>query len=137
MGDRIGAAVIALACLSVLVIAAGLRPDPRGEGTHTQLGLPPCGWAARFGKPCPTCGMTTAFAHAAHVGFWQGFKTQPMGLILALLTAAGFWGALHVVLTGSHLGPVCARILSPPVLWTLAGMLVAAWAYKYATWPAS
>jgi hypothetical protein len=80
--------------------------------------------------------MTTAFAHAAHIGFWQGFKTQPMGLILAVLTAAGFWAAVHVAWTGSQVGRVCARILTPPVLWSMTGMLVAAWAYKWVTWQA-
>jgi hypothetical protein len=78
--------------------------------------------------------MTTAFAHTAHVGFWQGFKTQPMGFLTALGMAAGFWIALHIALTGSQSGRICARMLTPPVLWTLAGLLVAAWAYKYATW---
>lgn len=136
-GDRVGAAIIGTALLLVLVIAAGLAPDPRGEGTHTQLGLPPCGWATHFGKPCPTCGMTTAFAHAAHMGFWTGFKTQPMGLVLALFTAAGFWGAMHIAVTGSHLGRICARMLTAKVLWTMAVLLLAAWAYKFVTWPAS
>jgi hypothetical protein len=134
-GERIAAGIIGGCCLIVLLIAAGLSPSPAGEGTHTQLGLPPCGWVIRFGKPCPTCGMTTAFAHAAHMGLWEGFKTQPMGLLLALATAAGFWVCLHIVLTGSQLGRVCARMLSPLVLWVLAGMLLAAWAYKFATWP--
>jgi hypothetical protein len=78
--------------------------------------------------------MTTSFAHTAHLGFWSGFKCQPMGFVLALATAGGFWIALHIALTGSHLGHVCARMLTPRLLWTLGGMLLAAWAYKYVTW---
>ena len=130
------AAFLALGALSVLTIAACLTPDPRGDGTHTQLGLPPCGWVVRFNKPCPTCGMTTAFAHAAHLNLWKSFKTQPMGCLLALGTGAAFWLCLHVALTGSHLGRTCARMLTPRWLWAALGLLIAAWAYKYATWPA-
>jgi hypothetical protein len=79
--------------------------------------------------------MTTAFAHTAHLGFGKAFLTQPMGFLLALGAAAGFWVALHITLTGSQLGRTCARMLTPRVLWAMAGLLVAAWAYKYVTWP--
>jgi hypothetical protein len=53
---------------------------------------------------------------------------------MAIGTAAMFWGAVHVAATGSQLGQVSARLLTPGVLWVLAGAAAAAWAYKYATW---
>jgi hypothetical protein len=132
---RIGAGCIAGMVLGVLGTAAWLRADPAGHGTHTQLGMPQCTWAAAFNVPCPTCGMTTAFSHVAHGEFVAGFWAQPLGSVLALAAAAGFWGAVHVAVTGSQLGAYSARMLRPRVLWGLAGAAAAAWAYKYATWP--
>jgi hypothetical protein len=79
--------------------------------------------------------MTTAFSHAADGDLRASFLAQPLGCILALGAAAGFWGAVHVAATGSQLGTVCARLLQPRALWGLAGAAAAAWAYKYATWP--
>lgn len=101
---RIGAAACASAILAVLCIAAWLRPDSAGHGTHQQLGLFPCGWVMALNKPCPTCGMTTAFAHAADCRFGRSFLTQPMGMVLALGSATIFWGCVHVAVTGSRLG---------------------------------
>ncbi len=125
---------LALTLLGVLGVGAWLRPSPDGYGTHTQLGMYPCGWAASMGKPCPTCGMTTAFACAAHMDLLGSARAQPMGMLLCLATAMGFWLALHVAVTGSRVGWAVARLLTPGLAWTLLGMLLAAWAYKVATW---
>ncbi|MEC9374691.1 MAG: hypothetical protein VYC34_12640, partial [Planctomycetota bacterium] len=63
--ERLLAALAAAAFIAVLIVAATLTPSPDGHGTHTRLGLTPCPWVLTLNKPCPTCGMTTAFAHAA------------------------------------------------------------------------
>lgn len=130
------AAVVATGCLGLLVAAASLTPDPAGHGTHTQLGLPACQWAMRFGKPCPTCGMTTAFAYAAKARLGSAFEAQPFGLLLAIVTAGAFWGALHVAVTGSDLGRLAAGWARPRVILVLAAAGLAAWAYKWVTWNA-
>lgn len=57
-------AAIGLAALCLLGTARRLTPDPRGYGTHEQLGLAPCGFARMTGVACPTCGTTTAWSHA-------------------------------------------------------------------------
>ncbi len=49
--------------LSLLVTARNLEPDPRGFGTHEQLGLTPCYFHELTGHVCPLCGGTTAWAH--------------------------------------------------------------------------
>ena len=134
--NRVGAAVLALACLAVLGIAAWLRPSPDGHGTHTQLGLAQCQWVMMFNEPCPTCGMTTSFAYAAHMNFLAGARTQPFGFVLALTTATIFWGAAHVALTGSTLGNQALRLVNGRTLLAVFAMLLAAWVYKLATWPA-
>ena len=51
------------ALLALLVVAAGLTPSPRGMATHQQLGLPPCTLVQWYGIRCPSCGMTTSWAH--------------------------------------------------------------------------
>ncbi len=39
---RLALALVALGWAAIFVIAWLLKPDPRGLGTHEQLGLPPC-----------------------------------------------------------------------------------------------
>lgn len=133
-GERLAGGIVAGACLAVLVTAAWLKPAAAGHGTHTGLGLPPCTWAVWFDKPCPTCGMTTAFATAGE-GHWLGsFLTQPMGMVLCLMTAAGFWVGLHTASTGSRVGPMTAWLIRPRVLSGLGACLLLAWVYKIVTW---
>ena len=134
VGHRVLAGLVAGLCLSVLLLAARLTPSPEGHGTHVELGLPACGWAVTLRRPCPTCGMTTAFAHAARAQFVRAARAQPFGLLLALGAAAGFWGSLHVAATGSRLGAWAARMLTPRVLWSAAGLALLAWGYKWMTW---
>lgn len=74
-----------LAC-AVLVTARSLHPSIRGLGTHEQLGLPPCPFFLLTGIPCPSCGLTTSFAHAARFHFYDAFIAQPFGLIVFCLT---------------------------------------------------
>ena len=135
VGERFSALVIAIGCGAVLGLAAWLPPSASGFGTHTRLGLPPCAWPAVVGGPCPTCGMTTAFSYAAHGRFISSFLAQPFGFVLAVAAAAGFWAALHIAATGSTVGRIYGKLLRPRVLWTLAGLALVAWAYKWVTWP--
>lgn len=132
--QRLLAGVIALGALTVLALAAWMEPDGQGHSTHEQIGLPPCQWAQTFDAPCMTCGMTTSFAHAADGDLLGSLLTQPMGMLLAVGTATGFWMALHVALTGSRLGAVAGALLRPRALWTIAGLAALAWAYKFVTW---
>ena len=132
--ERVGAGVLGLVLLGVLCVAAGLSPSPAGHGTHEQLGLPACGFYASTGRPCPTCGMTTAFAHAAHAQPVRAFLTQPMGAILALGASVMVWGCLHVAMLGSRLGRVSGRLVRPRVLWSLVGVWGASWGYTMLTW---
>lgn len=78
--------------------------------------------------------MTTAFAHAAHFQLLSSFKAQPMGMLLAVSTAVGFWAAFHVAVTGSRVGALLARLLTPRVLWSVAALTLGAWIYKFVTW---
>lgn len=75
-----------------LIVARSLTPDATGIGTHRQLGLPGCGFAHVWGIPCPSCGMTTAWAHLTRGDFISAARCNAGGL-LAGLTAmvAGPW----------------------------------------------
>ncbi len=73
----------ALGLVGVLGVARQLEPDPRGFGTHTQLGLAPCAFALVTGHPCPTCGMTTSFAWFARGRFDRSWRANPAGSLLA------------------------------------------------------
>jgi len=72
----------------VLGLARHLVPDPRGFGTHAQLGLPGCGFLWLTGLPCPACGLTTCFARLAH-GQFAAASANPVGMILFLAVLGG------------------------------------------------
>jgi len=132
---RVLAGLFAASCLTVLSLAAFLRADPAGHGTHTQLGLPACGWMATHGRPCITCGMTTSFTHAAGGDLIAAGVVQPAGAMLALVAAAGFWGALHVAWTGSTLALAFGKAVGLKALWIALAIGGAAWAYKLVVTP--
>lgn len=67
---------------AVTLIAAILRPDPAGHGTHQQLGLPPCPSVILFGRPCPGCGLTTGFSHVVHGHFAEAMHVHPFAIAL-------------------------------------------------------
>lgn len=132
-GQRAAGALLALISLAVLCTAASLHPDPRGVETHTQLGLWPCGWYMATGKPCPTCGMTTAFAAAARGSYFKSLTTQPFAFILSLATSTAFWAGLHIAIFGSRLGSIAAKLLRPRFVWITTLLLGLSWVYKMAS----
>jgi hypothetical protein len=133
-GERALAGAVAVGCLGVLGLAAWLSPAERGHGTHTQIGLPPCSWAVWFDKPCPTCGMTTAFSQAGEARWLSAFLTQPAGAALSLMTAVAFWLGLHACLTGSRVGSMTGWMVRPRMITALAAGLIVAWVYKIVSW---
>lgn len=82
-------AILFLFWVGMLVVARLLTPSPAGHGTHTQLGLPPCGVFAATGRPCPTCGMTTSFAHIMHGNLADAFAAHPLGPVVFLYLGLG------------------------------------------------
>ncbi len=71
--------------LGLLTVAAMLEPSPLGHGTHQQLGLPPCTFWVLFGRPCPTCGMTTAWAHLVRGQWVSALRANVGGTLLGML----------------------------------------------------
>ncbi|NOX60289.1 MAG: DUF2752 domain-containing protein, partial [Planctomycetes bacterium] len=62
-GFRAKAIMVLLAAGAIIGTAGFVTPDPKGFGTHEQLGQQRCSWPRQYAIPCPTCGMTTAFAY--------------------------------------------------------------------------
>jgi hypothetical protein len=69
--------------VAMLAVAWGLTPDARGMGTHQQLGLAPCTVVQWFGQRCPSCGMTTAWAHLARGQVVAALRANAGGAVLA------------------------------------------------------
>ena len=130
--ERVFWGALALGCAVVLGVALSLEPDPRGLGTHEQLGLPPCGFAELFdGAPCPSCGFTTTFVLAAHGRVGEAVGNQPFGFVLfvaaALLVpvgAAAAWtgASLAIATEGWPWGGLTFVVV---VSWGVA------WGYKW------
>jgi len=70
--------------VGLLITAACLTPSRRGMGTHKQLGLPDCTIVQLFGIRCPSCGMTTSWAHMTRGHVISSFQANAGGALLAL-----------------------------------------------------
>lgn len=127
---RLIGAAVASPSAGILLLAAYLEPSPTGLGTHTELNLPSCGWIATMDLPCPTCGMTTAFAHAADGHFIASFIAQPMGALLAVAVAMALPVGLYVALTGSPVASLFGRLWGRGAAWAVGIAVAAAWVYK-------
>ncbi|NBX36689.1 MAG: DUF2752 domain-containing protein [Planctomycetes bacterium] len=129
-GERAAMALVTLACAVLLGIAAWLQPAAAGIGTHRQLGLPSCSWPSTMNIPCPSCGMTTAFALAADGRLIDAFHAQPLGLLLAIGTAALAIASAHSAATGARTVGILWGMVGSKAWWALGAFAVAAWGYK-------
>lgn len=83
---------VGLVLVGLLGTAAMLPPAERGYGTHRQLGLPPCSFMTLTGSRCPSCGMTTAWAHMMRGRVIQAAASNVGGLALGVVAAGvGPW----------------------------------------------
>lgn len=127
---RVLAFGIATACLTVLVLASQLRPSAAGVGSHQALGLKPCQFLQSTGLPCPSCGMTTSFAHFARGNFVASAYVQPMATALAAIAAATVWAALYVAFTGRPVYRLLRLLPGRYYLLPLLALAVLAWGWK-------
>jgi hypothetical protein len=91
----------ALFLISGFALAWSLKPDPRGFGTHQQIGLPECSIRLLFSRPCPGCGMTTSFSHFVRGEFVEAGRTNIAGLLLATLCVLMIPWSLYSAVRGA------------------------------------
>lgn len=129
-GARRRALLVAAACAAILALALWVTPDSAGYGTHRQLGLFACSWPQTLGIPCPTCGMTTAFACTVRARWLDAFRAQPLGLLLALLTIGGLVLAIREAITLRAWRINWHRIRPAYLGLTVLLLALAGWCYK-------
>lgn len=110
--ERIFLLLVVSGIVSVMATAALLTPDPRGFGTHLQLGLPECWFRSATGFNCPNCGMTTSFAWFVRGEWRRSFQANSSGSLLAVLASVVCLWFLAVVIRGRWIG-----IQSPGLLF--------------------
>ncbi len=116
--QRILLIVVSLGLLAGFGLAGFLTPDPRGFGTHQQLGLPPCGFAAVFGMPCPSCGATTSFSFFVRGNWIQALQANAAAFTLAVICGL----AVPWCCVSSYLGKAWG--ISSPSRVVLIGLVI-------------
>lgn len=115
------------AMAAALALVGGLTtPDPRGYGTHEQLGLAPCGLRETLGFPCPTCGVTTSLSHSVRGEVAAAWGTQPLGLLLIPAALALCVAAVRRHRRGDDLLAAAAGV-GPRVWGVVAAVVVTCW----------
>ena len=127
---RVRGLVVALVCLSILVTAICLTPRERGYGTHQSLGMATCGFKARHGYPCPTCGMTTSVAATVRLDIPLAWKSHPFGLIFTVFVIGGFLAGTVELYSGKNLLSKPCGIEWKWVIIAVVLLLVAGWGVK-------
>jgi Protein of unknown function (DUF2752) len=135
LADRVISVLVLGVAIGFVWFLLHLTPDARGFGTHEQTGMPKCGWVVNYGKPCPTCGVTTAGAHLVRLQLFSAVKTQPFG---ATLGAFGLWMGVVagwcLVRRRSYFDFLLRLPQGKILLWGLV-LLLGSWLYTYLTFP--
>jgi Protein of unknown function (DUF2752) len=132
--DRTVAAGVLVIAAAIVGLLWPLHPDPRGIGTHEQLGMEPCGWAqGPDGIPCPTCGVTTAACQLVHLHPIDAVVTQPFGAALALAGLALAGTAAFCLARQKSFLDLIAWLPYGTIAVGFTVLLLASWLYKYWT----
>jgi hypothetical protein len=128
--SRFLTALVGAGLLGTLVLAGLLRPDPRGSGTHQQLGLPPCTLTVVAGIPCPACGMTTSWALVTKGRPLDALATHVTGTLLAVVALVAGMGATIVAVRGKRLAWQPGETAAAIGALALAGLVLVEWMFR-------
>ncbi|MEO0481271.1 MAG: DUF2752 domain-containing protein [Planctomycetota bacterium] len=132
--DRVFAVLVLLTAIGIVYLLGSVEPDHRGHGTHEQLGLDPCGWPQAYGKPCPTCGATTAATWLVHGRPDRALQMHAFGAMVAALGLLGTWHALWSLIRRDSFGLRLARLPLRRIAVLLPIVLLFSWAWNWWTW---
>jgi hypothetical protein len=129
---RLTWALCLASALAVLGLSRAVTPDPSGMGTHTQLGLAPCGFLYLTRLPCPTCGLTTSFAHMARLSLTDAIAAHWLGPALFALTALAVPLSMWGCVTASSPADAINRLRVGRLAAIIAAAAVVAWMFRIA-----
>src|SRR5688572_4854944 len=91
-GVRAALLLIAAGLAMVFYVATRVHPyapdgTPLRMASHQSIGMPPCRFKEMAGLPCPSCGMTTSFAHLVRGDVWNSLRANWVGTGLAVFCA--------------------------------------------------
>jgi hypothetical protein len=117
--------------LVLLAIASQLTPDPRGYGTHEQLGVGQCAFIRLWNIGCPSCGMTTSWSHLTRGNLRAAAEANVTGLLLGLYALAAIPWLLASSVRGHwcYLRPRLGVLL--PLLAMAATVAVCDWIRRW------
>ncbi len=124
---------LALVPTSVFYVALQLTPNPRGHSTHTQLGLPPCGFLELTGVACPGCGLTTSFSHLVRFDVVAAAYANPFGIPLFIFSAMCVPLSIVAMVKGWSVIDVLVRFHVDKFCVGLALTCVLVWVVRVAT----
>jgi hypothetical protein len=131
---RVALAVMALGFIGIFAAAAWIHPyaadgTPRTGATHLQLGLPPCSMMVLLGKPCPSCGMTTAFSLLVHGDILAALRANWVGVLLAIVWLALIpWGLVSAI-RARFFGVKNAELAATITVGVLLTLMLLRWAF--------
>ena len=125
LGPRLLLTGLASVGLSLLITARWLEPDPRGYGTHEQLGLTPCSFHQWTGYGCPACGTTTAWSLTLRGQVRQAISVHLGGALLCAGVLVAVPWLFGSALAGRWLGfrPTLPVVLMTAAAWLGVAML--------------
>jgi hypothetical protein len=132
-GMRIVWAILFFLPLAVVVTSAFLTPSAAGLGTHTQLGLAPCGFYEWTGLPCPGCGLTTCFAHMVRGEVIGASRANAFGVLLFLTTLVSLPFSLLGLWRGLSVSAVLERLSVDKMALILACGSIGVWLVRLLT----
>ena len=122
--------LLALAAWTLVAVAGGLDPAAVGLGTHEQLGMKPCAFHQLTGRPCPGCGLTTAFANMGHGRVVEALIAQPFGAALFVLVLVMAVGLTAMAVAGWSCLPLLYSSKAPLLVYGMIVLWLAGWGFK-------